>query len=218
MKRKMDINFESSYIDYDSDDIPYSLYEIHGLNKIRELSRQLRTFINYKTATIQYRFCPKTITCLGGLDKKCNETKKNLKQNASKFVKLLIKIRGNRISYETELIRLVERVKFTEDKFSRDLLTDLRDLTQKLFINVHKLSEQEIHLHPKFLKFVVNLTQEACTVFKIFNNWASGYYEELRVNYHQLHCELNLLIPTEEEVEITTIRKQRSLEEGLKEW
>ncbi|MBA7519019.1 hypothetical protein ES705_11093 [subsurface metagenome] len=55
-------------------------------------------------------------------------------------------------------------------------------------------------------------------MFKIFNNWASGYYEELRVNYHQLHCELNLLIPTEEEVEITTIRKKRSLEEGLKEW
>jgi len=213
----MNFYFDSSYIEYDSDDIPYSLYEIHGLNKIRELSRQLRTFINYKTATMQYRFRPKIITCLGGVDKKYNETKRNLKQNASKFIKLLVKIRGNRISYKAELIRLVERVNLAQDKISHDLLTDLRNITQKLFITIHELSEQEIHLHPKFLKFTVNLTQEACTVFKILNYWASGFYEELRVNYHQLHDELALLIP-EEVVEKTTAREQRSLEEGIKEW
>ena len=215
MKRKMNFNFENPYIEYDSDDIPYSLYEIHGVNKIRELSRQLRTFLNYKTAMIQYRFRPKTATYPDRVDEKYKETERSLKQLASKFIKLLINIRGNGFSYEIELERLVFNLAY--DKIRKSLLTELKYVTQKLFTTIHALSEQEIHLHPKFLKFIANLTQEACTVFKILNNWASGFYEELRVNYVQLHDELTLLIP-EEHAEKSTVRKHKSLEEGLREW
>jgi len=211
----MNFNFENPYIDYDSDDIPYSLYEIHGVNKIRELSRQLRTFLNYKTAMIQYRFRPKTATYPDRVEEKYKETERSLKQLALKFIKLLANIRGNSFSYEIELERLVFNLAY--DKIRKSLLTELKDVTQKLFTTIHALSEQEIHLHPKFLKFIANLTQEACTVFKILNNWASRFYEELRVNYVQLHDELTLLIP-EEHAEISTVRKHKSLEEGLREW
>ena len=211
----MNFNFENQYIEYDSDDIPYSLYEIHGVNKIRELSRQLRTFLNYKTAMIQYRFRPKTATYPDRVDEKYKETERSLKQLASKFIKLLANIRGNGFSYEIELERLVFNLAY--DKIRKSLLTELKDVTQKLFTTIHALSEQEIHLHPKFLKFIANLTQEACTVFKILNNWASGFYEELRVNYVQLHDELTVLIP-EEYDEKSTVRKHKSLEEGLREW
>ena len=215
LKRKMNFNFENPYIEYDSDEIPYSLYEIHGVNKIRELSRQLRTFLNYKTAMIQYRFRPKTATYPDRVDEKYKETERSLKQLASKFIKLLANIRGNGFSYEIELERLVFNLAY--DKIRKSLLTELKDVTQKLFTTIHALSEQEIHLHPKFLKFIANLTQEACTVFKILNNWASGFYEELRVNYVQLHDELTVLIP-EEYDEKSTVRKHKSLEEGLREW
>ena len=215
MKRKMNFNFENPYIEYDSDDIPYSLYEIHGVNKIRELSRQLRTFLNYKTAMIQYRFRPKTATYPDRVDEKYKETERSLKQLASKFIKLLANIRGNGFSYEIELERLVFNLAY--DKIRKSLLTELKYVTQKLFTTIHALSEQEIHLHPKFLKFIANLTQEACTVFKILNNWASRFYEELRVNYVQLHDELTLLIP-EERAEKSTVRKHKSLEEGLRKW
>lgn len=211
----MNFNFENPYIEYDSDEIPYSLYEIHGVNKIRELSRQLRTFLNYKTAMIQYRFRPKTATYPDRVDEKYKETERSLKQLASKFIKLLANIRGNGFSYEIELERLVFNLAY--DKIRKSLLTELKDVTQKLFTTIHSLSEQEIHLHPKFLKFIANLTQEACTVFKILNNWASGFYEELRVNYVQLHDELTVLIP-EEYDEKSTVRKHKSLEEGLREW
>jgi len=213
----MNFNFESPYIEYDSENFPYSLYEIHGLNKIRELSRQLRTFINYKTATMKYRFRPKIITSLIGVDSKYNEIKRKLKQNSTIFIKLLHKIKGDGISYKVELVKLQERIKFSRNKFSRDILTDLRDVTQKLFLTIHELSEHELHLHPEFLKFTVNLSQEACTVFKILNNWASGFYEELSVNYRQLYDELGFLIP-EEGVEKSTVKEQKSLEEGIKDW
>ncbi len=211
----MNFNFEDPYIKYDADDIPYSLYKLHGVNKIRELSRQLRTFLNYKTATIQYRFRPKVITYPDRLGIKYNQTKENLKHLASKFIKLLSTIRGNGVSYEDELKRLI--ISLSEDKIRKSLLTNLKDVTQKLFTTVHALSEQEIQLHPKFLKFIANLSQEACKVLKILNGWASGFYEELRVNYLQLHDELTLLIP-EELAEKTATRKQRYLEEGIKEW
>ncbi|TES94371.1 MAG: hypothetical protein E3J90_12595 [Promethearchaeota archaeon] len=211
----MNFDLENPYIEYDSDDIPYSLYEIHGVNKIRELSRQLRTFLNYKTAMIQYRFRPKTATYPDRVEEKYKETERSLKQLALKFIKLLANIRGNSFSYEIELERLVFNLAY--DKIRKSLLTELKDVTQKLFTTIHALSEQEIHLHPKFLKFIANLTQEACIVFKILNNWASGFYEELRVNYVQLHDELTLLIP-EEYAEKSTVRKHKSLEEGLREW
>ncbi|NVM44227.1 MAG: hypothetical protein HWN79_04865 [Candidatus Lokiarchaeota archaeon] len=212
----MNFNFENLYIEYDTEDLPYSLYEIHGLNKIRELSRQLRTFINYKTATIKYRFRPKTINYLTAVNKKYGETKKKLKQIATEFIQVLTKIKGKGISYESELIRMLERVRLVEDMISNNLLTTLRETTQNLFITIHELSEGEIHLNPKFLKFTVNLTQEACTVSKILNNWASGFYEELRVNYLQLYDELAKLIPVKKAEK--TVREQKSLEEGLKEW
>lgn len=215
LERKMNFDLENPYIEYESDDIPYSLYEIHGVNKIRELSRQLRTFLNYKTAMIQYRFRPKTATYPDRVEEKYKETERSLKQLALKFIKLLANIRGNSFSYEIELERLVFNLAY--DKIRKSLLTELKDVTQKLFTTIHALSEQEIHLHPKFLKFIANLTQEACIVFKILNNWASGFYEELRVNYVQLHDELTLLIP-EEYAEKSTVRKHKSLEEGLREW
>jgi hypothetical protein len=211
----MNFNFENHYIEYDSDDIPYSLYKIYGLNKIRELSRQLQKFLNYKSATIQYRFRPKTIVCPNAVNKKYRETERNLKQLASKFIKLLSIIRGNSVSYEVELKRLLDSL--AEGKISRSSLTDLSDITQELFTTIHILSEQEIHLHPKLLKFIANLSQEACKVLKILNSWASGFYEELRVNYLQLHDELTFLIP-EEQAEKSTARKQQLLEEGLREW
>ena len=215
IERKMNFNFENLYMEYDADDIPYSMYKIHGVNKIRELSRQLRTFLNYKTATIQYRFRPKFIVYPDKIGIKYNQTKENLKHLASKFIKLLSTISGNGVSYEVELKRLI--ISLSEDKLSKSLLTDLKDVTQKLFTTVHALSEQEIPLHPKFLKFITNLSQEACKVLKILNSWASGFYEELRINYLQLHDELTLLIP-DERAEKTTVRKQRYLEEGIKEW
>jgi len=211
----MNFNFESPYIEYDSDDIPYSFYEIHGIKKIRKLSRQLRTFLNYKAATIQYRFHPKVIPCYYRVEKKFNEIEVKFKQLALKFIKLLTQIKGSGISYEVELQRKL--LVLAVDNVSKKHVTELKCLTEQLFTKIHLLSEQEIHLDPLFLKFIINLSQEACVVFKILNNWASGYYDELGLNYSQLHNELNELILSRQ-AQKSVIKKHQVLEEGLKEW
>jgi len=219
LEGKMNFNFNNHYIEDDSYNLPYELYEINHISKINELSRQLQTFLNYKYATIQYRFRSKNFTPPN--DKKYKETKSKYYTLASKFIKLLLKIRGRGVSYEVEIKKMLNQVILKEDKLCLKLLMDLKDVTQNLFTTIHILSEQEIHLHPKFLRFIANLIQDMLTVFKVFNNWASGFYEELRVNYHKLHEELNIIIPedqVEKKDEKSTSRKQQSLEERLKEW
>lgn len=208
----MNFNFENLYIEYDSDEIPYSMYETYGINRIKELSRQLRTFLNYKAATIEYRFNPKKITCY---DKRQNEREVRFKQVTSKFIRLLDQIKGNGVSYEIELKR--KTYDLVKDKVSKTQIIELKSITEQLFINIHLLSEQEIHLNPLLFKFILNLSQEACKVYSILNNWASGYYGELSLNYSLLHdelCELILSKQGENDVK----RKSQILEEGLKEW
>ena len=220
MERKMEFNFDNPYIEYSSNELPYELYEIYGVRKINELSRQLQTFLNYKSATIQYRFRSKNLNLPIDKDIIYKELKGNLKSLAFRFIKLLRKIRGNGVSYEIEINKLLNRDSLRKDRLSKKLLTDLKDVTEKLFTIIHLLSDLEIHLHPKFLKFITNITQDMVLVFKIFNNWASSFYEELGTNYIHLHSELSTLI-TEEQAEKlpekTSARKQRILEEGLKE-
>lgn len=52
----------SDYIDFytesELDDLIDDIFEIEGVNRIKELSRQLRTFFNYKAELIQFRFQP----------------------------------------------------------------------------------------------------------------------------------------------------------------
>jgi thymidylate kinase len=46
----------SSYLEYDEDNDFLEWYMIEGAERINELSRQLRTFLNYKKSVIQSRF------------------------------------------------------------------------------------------------------------------------------------------------------------------
>ena len=77
---------------------------------------------------------------------------------------------------------------------------------------LHYFSEENIHDHPKFLRFNVILAQHLCLVKKCLNAQFSEYYGELEINYNNLEGELEDLI------EITPIKKQhikKQLEEKL---
>ena len=213
----MNFNFENPYIENDSEDLPYNLYEIYGVNKIKELSGQLRVFLSLKAATIQYRFSSKDNLYLNDNDKRYKVSKRNFKTLGSKFLKLLINVRKSSKSYEVELEQLIKNLLLTGDKVSKGLIAELKKTTEELFTSTNKLSEQDIHLHPKLLRFILKLTQEMCLVNQVLNNWASKFYQELRLNYVQLHNELSLLIPEENSEKIAT-KKKELLKEGLKEW
>ena len=216
----MNFDYNYPYIGYDSDDLPYELYDIYGLSKINELSRQLQTFLNFKQAIIHYRFRPENMNHSIKKDKKYKELKSDFKSLVSKFIKLLLEIKGNGSSYELEIKKLLIPEILNNDRRKKKILLNLKDITEKLFAKIHFLSDLDPHIHPKLVKFITNIIQTVIKVLKNFNNWALEYYEELRLNYSNLHNEICLLISDEqsERNEKNTVKKQRTLKEGLKEW
>ncbi len=210
----MNFDYDYPYVEDELDDMPNKIYEVYGVNKIKELSRQLQTFLNYKTATIQYWFTPKNNLRPNRMIKQLKEAKNTLEDQVSKFLRLLSKFKGE--SYEPKLKMLVKNLNLTNDRQAIRLKTDLNSITQELFTSIHILSEQDLHLYPELLKFISKLTQELCNVSSIINNWAEGFYEELRLNYSQLYEELSLIVP--EKIIENNIKKPKSLGSGLKEW
>jgi len=208
----MTFNFDSPYIEDESEEIPSSLFEIHGVRKIEELSQQLQALQNFKTAIIRFRFYPKHILSSEKKDEEYEESNKNLEKTYSKFKDILKKIDRKSKSIEVVLKNLVNSVIITEDKRNKHLLSNLKDVTEQFFTVLHNLSETEIFLHPNRLKSIVKLTQEACIVNKIINSWSSKFYEELEQNYLQLDRELTILIPVPQAEKHIT----KTLEEGLK--
>ena len=175
----MNFNFESQYIEDESEDFPFSVYEIHGVRKIKELSQQLQTLQNFRVATLQYRFRPKTSMYPEKKGEKYRIAKRNFKKTSSKFLKII----GENVSNESKLKRFLEKSILSKEKKYFSFLSSLKDVTEEFFTWLHRLAELEIHLHPKQLKSVVKLAMDAFIVSGILKCWASKFYEELRLNY-----------------------------------
>jgi len=86
---------DDPYIESEYDEIFNEWYEIEGIRKIRELSRQLRTFFNYKAEVIRYRFRSKIFPV-----KKCKDTNRIIKDIL--FLEILL---------EEELMNIGEIIK-----------------------------------------------------------------------------------------------------------
>ena len=81
-------------------------------------------------------------------------------------------------------------------------MNELSRISRKLSILLHYFSEEDLHGHPKFLKFSVVLAQHLCLVKKCLNAQFSEFFEELEINYNNLEEEI------EELIEITPVQKQ----------
>ena len=191
---------EDSYIGSEHD-----WYEIEGARKIKELSRQLRTFFNYKTEVIRYRFRHSPNLVENDTNTKYYSRKQEIESLTREFIILLKKLKKNGQTLEQGIQSLF----FDNNKAP---LNKLSEITEKLSTLLHYFSEESLYTHPKFLKFSVTLAQHLCLVKKCLNAQFSEFFEELEINYNNLEEELEDLI------EITPIKKQKlkkQLEERL---
>ena len=78
---------------------------------------------------------------------------------------------------------------------------------------IHYFSEESIHNHPKFLKFIIILEQNICLVKKSLYAQFNEFYEELELNYHNLDREMEFLVEKMSDVKNRKSKKQ--LEEKL---
>ena len=193
-------DFETDY-----EEIFNDWYEIEGVRKIKELSRQLRTFFNYRMEVIRYRFWTNPHLAENYRNNKFFSRKQELETLTHEFITMLKKLKNSTQTLEEGIRSLF----FNNNKTP---INRLSEITEKISILIHYFSEKSIHDYPRFLKFVVVLAKNICLVKKCLLVQFSGFYGELEINYHGLEVELEDLI------EVTPIKKKQSkkqLEERL---
>jgi len=196
---------EDPYIGSEYDENFNEWYEIEGARKLKELSRQLRTFFNYKAEVIRYRFRPSPHLAENDTNTKYFSRKQEIESLTREFIIMLKKLKKPTKTIEEGIRSLF----FFNDKAR---FNKLSAITEKLSILFHYFSEESLHNHPRFLRFNVILAQHLCLVKKCLNAQFSEFYGELEINYNNLEGELKDLI------EITLIKKQhikKQLEERL---
>ena len=197
---------EDPCIESEADEIFNDWYEINGVLKIRELSRQLRTFFNYKAEVIRYRFRSNPL-----LSKNCTNTKfytrkQKIESKSHEFISLLKIIKKNGQTLEQGIRSL-----YTNNNKTR--IKELSVITEMLSILIHSFSEESIHNHPRFIKFIVKLAQNVYLVKKGLYAQFSEFYSELELNYNNLEKELEVLMVRTQGVK--NRKSKKHLEERL---
>jgi len=191
---------EDPYIGSEYEDIFNDWYEIEGARKIQQLSRQLRTFFNYKTEVIRYRFRPNPSLAEKDITTVLYPQKQEIESLTRDFISLLREIKKNGLSLEQGIHSL-----FFDNRKSP--LNILSEITKKLSMLLHYFSEVNLHNHPRFLKFIVVLAQNIFLVKKCLNAQFSEFYGELEINYNGLEGELELLLENTPSVKIKIPKK-----------
>ena len=196
-------NPEDPYLELESEELFLEWYKIEGVRNITELSRQVRTLLNYKTETIKYRFQSNNKTSINQTNTKFLNLKQKFESLALKFINFLRSIKETARTLEEGIQSL-----FFHPEKSR--LKMLEEITDQIFVQIHYFSEENLHDHPVFLRLLVKLTQEACLVKKCIITQSSKFFEELGKNYFNLEKELNILIPYKKPEEKIMKEKQHN--------
>ena len=179
-------HFEDPYIESEYNEIFDKLYEVEGVRKIKELSRHLRTFFNYQSEVVRYRFRSGT-NLIENTNTKFFIQKQKLMSLSDEFVKFLKKLKR-----PTQTIE--EGIRSLFLGCDKAPIKNFLEITERLSIFLHYFSEENIHHYPRFLKFITVLAQEICSVKQCLNAQFSEFYMELEMNYYDLGEELEILI------------------------
>ena len=203
---------EYPYLDYEFDDNFLGGCENEGLIQITEHSRQIRTLLRYKCATIRYFYRHNTEISINVQKSIFYETKNSFELLALQFIKLIKKTKAITGNFE-EGIQIIQCNVAGSDKNAKAHLMELNNIVEKLYVKIHFFSEQDIHKYPRFLLTVIRVAYEVCNVQKCLKGQFSEFYQELGENYFKL--EKDLLVMTPREVPQKHNIKNKQLGEAL---
>lgn len=198
--------YDDSFVEEGLDELFYKWHEVEGVNTIKELSRQLRMFLNYKAEVVKYRYQSSLTPPVHRDVAAFNRNKQDLYSVASRFIHELKKVKDKAQSLEQGIQHHAMRLDSTS-------LIQLIEITRNIFVIIHSFSEKELHEHPDLLRFVVKLARETSVVKKCLDIPLSEFYAELELNYEGLEQELEELLPKKVSREIKM--KTKELEERL---
>lgn len=200
-----------SFLEYDVDFEFSEWYSLEGYERIKELSRQLRTFLNYKSSIINLRFsgsqnCNKIIK-KDDINKRENE----LFYLSSRFTSLLKTIGGEEGALSEKIRIFIDKVKSQPNNLEIKLLKETKLLSSEIWKNLHILSELELHSYHQLLHIAIKVACILCNVEGVFFPVYSDFYRELNHNYLQLENELSALLCLNEHQQFETKKKKRQV-------
>ena len=167
-------------------------YSLEGSESLIELSRQFRTFFNYKYLIIRSKFSEINKSTKISNNDKIISCKNSIFNLSSQLINLLNEIgveNGNIIEKIQILQQKVGRVPTKPDIF---LLKKIKFLAEEIWENLHIISELELHYHPKLLKIAISIANIASSVKGAYNLALLDFFIELRRNYLQLEKEIEI--------------------------
>lgn len=182
----------NTFFEQGDNDYFFDWYSLEGNESLIELSRQFRTFFNYKYLIIRSKFSRINKSTKIANDDKIISCKKNIFNLSSQLINLL-----NEIGVENG--NIIEKIQILEQKVGRLptkpntlLLKKIKILGEEIWKNLHIISELELYYHPKLLKIAISVANIVSSVKGAYNLILLDFFIELRRNYLQLEKEIEI--------------------------
>jgi hypothetical protein len=201
--------------------IPFSLLEIEddseflewcsieGSERLNELSRQLRTFFNYKNAIIRIRFSGSQESGNSSKNDSIMRQEDELSTLFFQYTPLLDIIGADEGTIAEKIRCLMEKVRDQPKSLEKDQLKNIKKLGNDIWMRVHTLSTFELHYYPLLLHVVIKIARILCGAESEFFWPFSCFYEELKQNYSRLEEELSGLLHSNEKVQFEANKKKK---------
>jgi hypothetical protein len=202
-------NFDPSILDYEEDNDFFELYSNEGSETINELSRQLRSFFNYKKAVIQLRYSNPQKIEIQPHRKTILEWEEKLASLFSQYVSNLRLLGLKEEILAEKLLSLLEKVKIQPNCSEINILKENKSLTSEIWKIIHILSEYEIYNHPQLLNVVIQIICLLCNAQEVYSSVITEFYRELKQNYLNLRVELSILFHLDGEDQLDSESKKK---------
>jgi hypothetical protein len=185
------LNFEdfiddSSILNIEDDSMFLDWALEEGYEKLNELSRQLRTFLNYKYSIIHQIY---SNPLLDANSNDLSKISKNFTGLGLEYINLMKILGANDMNLTQKIHDIMQKAKLSEKESKVEILKRLKILGKKIWKEIHALSESEL-CNINLLRVIIKIAGILCNAESAFYYPFSEFYKELEKNYLQLDGEV----------------------------
>jgi len=177
-------------LEYDEENIFHEWYLIEGEERISELSRQLRTFFNYKQSIIRLKFSKLRKNTKNFHSELISRYENDLITYTSRFIVLLKNVGVEDGDIAETLKNYMKKISLNPKRADIEKLQEIKKYCKKIWEILHILSELGLYNNQSLLKNAIKISCISCEVKTALFTRFSNFYSELNKNYLQLEKEL----------------------------
>ena len=182
--------YDEPYLEYEEENIFHEWYLIEGEERISELSRQLRTFFNYKQSIIHLKFSTPRNYTKNSHSELISRYENDLITHTSRFIVLLKNLGVKDGDIAEKIKKYTKKLNLNPERADIEKLQEINKYSKKIWEILHILSELGLYNNQSLLKNAIKISCISCTVKTALFPQFSNFYNELKKNYIQLEKEL----------------------------